>query len=99
VRFIKCGLAAMASLALALAVLPAESAQAAPSPRNEEWWFSAWAIQKRIWPITTGRGITIAVVDSGVNASLPELRGAVLPGTDASGQGLGDGRQDTDKEQ
>jgi subtilisin family serine protease len=96
VRIIKCVLAAATSLVLALAVLPAALAQAAPGPREQEWWFSAWAIQNKIWPVTTGRAITIAVVDTGVNASLPELRGAVLSGIDASGQGRGDGRQDTD---
>lgn len=98
-RIIKCGLAAMASLALALAVLPAGSAQAAPRPRNEEWWFSAWALQNKVWPQSTGRGVTVALVDTGVNASLPELRGAVIPGADVRDQGQGgDGRQDLDKE-
>lgn len=37
---------------------------------------------ERAWPITEGAGVTVAVVDSGVDASQPFLRGAVLPGVD-----------------
>lgn len=92
----KRGLAAVASLAVAaLTLVPAGPANAAPQPRGEEWWFAAWGIQKMAWPQSTGREVTVAVVDSGVNARLPELRGAVVPGFDATG-GPGDGRKDTD---
>jgi type VII secretion-associated serine protease mycosin len=96
---IRRGLAATASLALAaLTVLPAVPAAAAlPKPRNEEWWFSAWGVEQMAWPQSTGQGVTVAVVDTGVNADLPELRGVVLPGTDVTGHHPGDGRKDTDE--
>jgi subtilisin family serine protease len=42
-----------------------------------------------------GRGITVAVIDSGVQADIPELRGKVLPGADFIGNGS-DGRTDYD---
>lgn len=93
------GLAAIASIALAaFTAMPIGSANAdaRPRPRNEEWWFAAWGIEKMAWPQSTGRGVTVALIDSGVNADLPELRGAVVPGTDATGQHGGDGRKDTD---
>jgi hypothetical protein len=95
----KRGLAAGVSLAVAaLTLVPAGAANAAPRPRDEEWWFSSWGVEKMAWPQSTGKGITVAVVDSGANANLPELRGVVVPGTDASGHHPGDGRQDTDNE-
>ncbi|MEW2548371.1 type VII secretion-associated serine protease mycosin [Streptomyces sp. NPDC047002] len=40
----------------------------------------------QIWKITTGKGVTVAVIDSGVDKSLPDLRGQVLPGKDFSQQ-------------
>ncbi|MCO5972858.1 S8 family serine peptidase [Actinoallomurus soli] len=77
------------------AVMPPMRADAQPQPRQDEWWFSAWGIQSDVWPTTTGAGITVAVLDTGVNAELPELSGAVLPGTDTTGHDS-DGRKDFD---
>lgn len=84
---------------VALTALPAAPADAAalPKPRLQEWWFSAWDIPNKVWPLTQGQGITVAVVDTGVNANLPGLRGVVLPGLNARQNGTGDGRTDTDK--
>ncbi|WP_432835351.1 type VII secretion-associated serine protease mycosin [Dactylosporangium sp. CA-092794] len=36
----------------------------------------------RIWPRTTGAGITVAVIDSGVDGAHPQLQGQVLAGFD-----------------
>lgn len=58
-----------------------------------EWWFNSWHIEEQVWPQTKGAGITVAVLDTGVNASLPGLKDAVVPGTDFAG---GDGRRDQD---
>ncbi|WP_377271300.1 S8 family serine peptidase [Peterkaempfera sp. SMS 1(5)a] len=47
-----------------------------------------------IWKVSTGRGVTVAVLDSGVDADYPDLTGQVLAGKDfAHG---GDGRKDYD---
>ena len=35
---------------------------------------------ERAWPFSTGTGVTVAVIDSGVDASVPQLRGRVLAG-------------------
>ncbi|MEV5704634.1 S8 family serine peptidase [Actinoallomurus sp. NPDC052274] len=98
-RIVTRGVAAIASIALAaFAAMPIGSANAdaRPSPRDDEWWFTAWGIENMAWPQSTGRGMTVALIDSGVNADLPELSGAVVPGTDATGRYGGDGRKDTD---
>jgi len=54
-------------------------------PRAGEWWFTSWKILPRVWPLTEGAGVTVAVLDTGVQASVPDLRGAVLPGGDTTG--------------
>jgi len=36
----------------------------------------------RVWPLTTGAGVTVAVIDSGVDAGYPALKGAVEQGAD-----------------
>ncbi|WP_433181243.1 S8 family serine peptidase [Actinoallomurus sp. CA-150999] len=51
----------------------------------------------KIWPVTRGDGVTVAVLDTGVNARLPELADAVLRGGDTTGSGT-DGRKDLDDE-
>ncbi len=86
----------LGAAAALLAVTPVRSAAAAPHPRSGEWWFSAWGIERNVWPQTRGRGVTVAVLDTGVNASLPELSGAVLKGGD-SANGKTDGRADLDE--
>ncbi|MFC4912063.1 S8 family serine peptidase [Actinomadura gamaensis] len=87
-----------AALASAAALGPLNPAAAAgPAPREDEWWFRTWPIQDKIWPVTRGGGVTIALLDSGVNARLPELSGAVLPGADLVDQST-DGRVDLDTE-
>ena len=74
--------------------VPGAMPRAVPLPdvgAQGHWWFTAWQIPK-VWAAgARGQGVTVAVIDSGVQASRPELRGVVLPGTDFHG---GDGRTD-----
>jgi membrane-anchored mycosin MYCP len=79
------GCLVLASAAPARAVSPAAS-QAGPSVvQSDEWWFSSWDIQTKVWPLSRGAGVTVGVVDSGVQADLPDLRGAVFPGGNTLG--------------
>ncbi|GAB2463464.1 hypothetical protein GCM10027265_10920 [Jatrophihabitans fulvus] len=71
---------------------------AAALPRSQvqaqQWWLDRLGLD-RAWQVTRGQGVTIAIVDSGVNADFGDLRGAVLPGFVVGGSG--DGWRDTDK--
>jgi subtilisin family serine protease len=72
------------------------TAQATPGPSDaKEWWFDTWHVPDLWASGADGRGITVAVVDTGVQATLPELRGKVLPGADYISNGT-DGRVDFD---
>lgn len=58
--------------------------------RDAQYWLDDYGI-KKAWATTKGKGITIAVMDSGVG-KVPELNAAVVGGTDVSGVGSSDGR-------
>ncbi|MBV9594186.1 MAG: peptidase S8, partial [Actinobacteria bacterium] len=74
--------------------VPAAPAFAAPGPPDApEWWFDRWSVPALWQAGADGSGVTIAEIDSGVNASIPQLSGSVLPGKDFGSAG-GDGRID-----
>ncbi|WP_030414178.1 S8 family serine peptidase [Streptomyces sp. NRRL S-1448] len=47
--------------------------------RNDQWPLQKFDAES-IWKISTGKGITVAVIDDPVDASHPDLKGSVLPG-------------------
>jgi subtilisin family serine protease len=60
--------------------------------RDDEYWLDQYGIRKA-WATTQGKGITIAVIDTGVDGSVPDLAGAVTNGIDYSGQGAKNGQK------
>ena len=81
------GLPTIASAPVASAVPPAgmcQNAEPGGAPVNKLPWAQTWLAPERVPPQITGRGVIVAVIDSGVDADHPQLRerGAVLPGRD-----------------
>ncbi|WP_328383684.1 type VII secretion-associated serine protease mycosin [Micromonospora zamorensis] len=71
----------------------AQPAVAAPQ-RAEQWYLDELRIDQ-VRKLSTGRGVIVGVVDSGVDATHPDIRGQVLPGGRSYGA-VGDGRADED---
>lgn len=81
-----------ALLGLLLAGIAATPAHA-ETVRSRQWHLEAMKADEA-WKISTGKGVTVAVIDTGV-APIPELEGQVLPGKDFAPDGIaGDERTD-----
>jgi type VII secretion-associated serine protease mycosin len=92
------GNAATALLVLLLAgffvaggVITAPAAQA-DEWRDKQYWLKESGITEA-WKVSKGAGVKVAVIDSGVDAKHPDLKGAVAGGFDASGSGDAEGQK------
>ncbi|MEU9185086.1 S8 family serine peptidase [Streptomyces sp. NPDC048484] len=69
-----------------LAVLTIAPAGLAPNAVAEDVQSKQWYLEpmraEEMWKVSTGKGIKVAVIDSGVNSSTPSLKGQVLKGVD-----------------
>ncbi|KES03370.1 serine protease [Streptomyces toyocaensis] len=82
--------AALSLLLVGVAATPAH----AESVRDMQWHLKAMRADE-MWKVSKGRGITVAVIDSGVDDTLADLQGQVLSGKDFSKQ-RGDEHTDID---
>ncbi|MGW7526202.1 type VII secretion-associated serine protease mycosin [Streptomyces sp. NPDC054783] len=57
---------------------------------REQQWYLTTMKADQMWRTSTGKGITVAVIDSGVDGNIPDLEGQVLPGLDEAPQSSGD---------
>ncbi|MFI1221816.1 MULTISPECIES: S8 family serine peptidase [unclassified Streptomyces] len=57
---------------------------AAADTQSKQWYLSAMQAED-MWKVTTGEGMKVAVIDTGVNSATPSLRGQVLKGVDVTG--------------
>ncbi|MFD0151567.1 type VII secretion-associated serine protease mycosin [Streptomyces sp. NPDC055721] len=69
--------AALGMLLVGIASVPAH----AEDFRAQQWYLDAMGAEE-IWKLSTGKGVTVAVIDSGVEKTNPDLRGRVLEGKD-----------------
>ncbi|GGX66488.1 type VII secretion-associated serine protease mycosin [Streptomyces anandii] len=67
----------------------------ADSTRSQEWYLDAMHAEG-MWRTATGKGITVAVIDRGVDPRNPDLKGRVLDGLDLAAGRPGDEHTDLD---
>ncbi|MFF5427205.1 MULTISPECIES: type VII secretion-associated serine protease mycosin [unclassified Streptomyces] len=91
VRRSRARVAASAALGMLLVGIASAPAQAG-SVRDQQWQLDAFGAEE-IWQRSTGKGITVAVIDSGVEEN-PDLRGRVLQGKDFALDHPGDENND-----
>lgn len=83
--------AALAALGVAVSVLFIGPVANADYIRDLQYWLDDYGIRDA-WSVTEGDGVTIAIIDTGVDGSVDDLANAVIGGKDFSGLGSVDGQ-------
>ena len=80
-----------AAVAAAALVFTGAQPAHADTVRDLQYWLNDYGFTTA-WATSKGDGVTVAVIDTGVNGNVAELRGVVVGGTDVSGLGTSDGQ-------
>ncbi|WP_327577779.1 MULTISPECIES: type VII secretion-associated serine protease mycosin [unclassified Streptomyces] len=84
----------VSSTALGLLLVGAAATPAlAESNREKQWYLTAMKAES-MWRTSNGEGVTVAVIDSGVELSNPDLQGRILDGLDLAPKEAGDEHTD-----
>ena len=78
-----------AAIVALLSISMSQSASA-DSIRDRQYWLEQFGFTSA-WDSSQGEGVKVAVIDTGIDATHPSLRGSVAGGTDVSGLGTSDG--------
>ncbi|SMQ68407.1 S8 family serine peptidase [Agreia sp. VKM Ac-1783] len=89
-RVVAVSAALATGILVAAPVGPVQTAHA-DTVRNAEYWLADYGVQAA-WNTTRGAGVTVAVIDTGVDGSVADLSGVVTGGTDVSGVGSPNGQ-------
>ncbi|MEU6661017.1 type VII secretion-associated serine protease mycosin [Streptomyces sp. NPDC046821] len=87
---------AITSVVVGLTLVGAAAAPAqAESTRSEQWFLDVMHAES-MWRTSTGAGVTVAVIDTGVDPQNPDLKGRILAGKDLAEGLSGDAHTDYD---
>ena len=75
---------------VALLSISLSQSASADSIRDRQYWLEQFGFTSA-WDSSQGDGVKVAVIDTGIDATHPSLRGSVVGGTDVSGLGTSDG--------
>ena len=76
------GATAVAATFVAVPLLTPAPAARADEIRDDEWTFLSAIDVQRAWNVTRGRGVTVALLDTGVDAGQRDIAGSVNAGPD-----------------
>ncbi|SDJ43425.1 Subtilase family protein [Frankineae bacterium MT45] len=74
----------------AIVLTSAPGVASADTWRAGQWWLAKLNLTQA-WTLSKGEGVKVALYDSGVDATHPDLKNAIAGGTDTTGQGTPDG--------